>query len=88
MTSLGAPAAIRWGSDDPTAPLLVLLQGPGDATEKDLAAFGRITELDGVVTAPSAVSVPGARAFLLPPSKLPPGDTRAPESFEPAIPMP
>jgi hypothetical protein len=51
------------------------------------ALFGRITELDGVVTAPSAVSVPGARAFLLPPSKRPPGDTRAPESFEPAIPM-
>jgi phospholipase/carboxylesterase len=46
------------------------------------ALFGGITELDGVVTAPSAVSVPGARAFLLPPSKLPPGDTRAPrEAF-------
>jgi predicted esterase len=39
MTGLGAPVAIRWGSNDPTAPLIVLLQGPGDATEKDLAAF-------------------------------------------------
>ncbi|MGH3780771.1 MAG: phospholipase [Pseudonocardiaceae bacterium] len=36
------------------------------------ALFSRIAELDGVVTAPSAVSVPGARAFILPPRRLPP----------------
>lgn len=46
------------------------------------ALFSRITELDGVVTAPSAVSVPGARAFLLPPGELPAGDTGVPrEAF-------
>lgn len=39
MTGLGDPVAIRWGSGDPTAPLIVLLQGAGDVTEKDLAAF-------------------------------------------------
>jgi phospholipase/carboxylesterase len=43
MTGLGEMVAIRWGSGDPTAPLIVLLQGTvsltGDATEKDLAAF-------------------------------------------------
>ncbi len=46
------------------------------------ALFSWITELDGVVTAPSAVSVPGARAFLLPPGELPAGDTGVPrEAF-------
>ncbi|MGH3780272.1 MAG: hypothetical protein ACRDRO_06490, partial [Pseudonocardiaceae bacterium] len=39
MTGLGELVAIRWGSGDPAAPLVVLLQGLGDATEKDLAAF-------------------------------------------------
>ncbi|MGB8993808.1 MAG: phospholipase [Pseudonocardiaceae bacterium] len=42
MTGVGVPMAIRWGSSDPAAPLIVLLQGfsaPGEATEKDLAAF-------------------------------------------------
>ncbi|MGH3420329.1 MAG: hypothetical protein ACRDOD_12165, partial [Streptosporangiaceae bacterium] len=39
------------------------------------ALFSRIAELDGVVTAPSAVSVPGARAFCLPPPRVPSGDT-------------
>ena len=43
------------------------------------ALFGRITELDGVVTAPSAVSVPGARAFLLPPCGLSPNGARGPD---------
>ncbi len=43
------------------------------------ALFGRITELDGVVTAPSAVSVPGARAFLLPPCGLSPDGARGPD---------
>ncbi|MDQ2788157.1 MAG: DUF5519 family protein [Actinomycetota bacterium] len=38
------------------------------------ALFSRIAELDGVVTAPSAVSVPGARAFCLPPRRVPSGD--------------
>jgi phospholipase/carboxylesterase len=42
------------------------------------ALFSRVAELDGVVTAPSAVSVPGARAFLLPPRRLPPDGTRGP----------
>jgi phospholipase/carboxylesterase len=42
MTGLGELVAIRWGSGDPTAPLIVLLQGPGDATEKDLAAFAPV----------------------------------------------
>jgi phospholipase/carboxylesterase len=43
------------------------------------ALFSRITELDGVVTAPSAVSVPGARAFLLPPCGLSPDGARGPD---------
>ncbi len=41
------------------------------------ALFSRIMQVDGVVTAPSAVSVPGARAFV-----LGPGDARGPrEAF-------
>ncbi len=41
------------------------------------ALFSRILQVDGVVTAPSAVSVPGARAFV-----LGPGDARGPrEAF-------
>jgi phospholipase/carboxylesterase len=42
MTGLGELVAIRWGLGDPTAPLIVLIQGPGDATEKDLAAFAPV----------------------------------------------
>ncbi|MGH3936806.1 MAG: alpha/beta hydrolase [Pseudonocardiaceae bacterium] len=36
MTRLGAPVAIRWGTRDPEAPLIVLFHGR-DATEKDMA---------------------------------------------------
>ncbi|MGH3982723.1 MAG: phospholipase [Pseudonocardiaceae bacterium] len=35
MTQLGTPVAIRWGSRDPEAPLIVLLHARG-ATEKDM----------------------------------------------------
>lgn len=47
---------------------------PAELQEK---LFARIVQLDGVTTAPSAVSVPGARAFV-----LGPGDARGPrEAF-------
>ncbi|MDQ4010344.1 MAG: DUF5519 family protein [Actinomycetota bacterium] len=36
MTRLGTPVAVRWGSRDPEAPLIVLFHGR-DATEKDMA---------------------------------------------------
>lgn len=72
MTGLGDPVAIRWGSGDPTAPLIVLLQGSalhqdtallqdrGDATEKDLAAFAPLLPVGAGY---ASVRVP------LPPSK-------------------
>ncbi|MGA9692609.1 MAG: phospholipase [Pseudonocardiaceae bacterium] len=49
-------------------------QSQNSPAESQEALFSKIAELDDVVTAPSAVSVPGARAFLLPPRDLPPGD--------------
>ncbi len=60
MTGLGDPVAIRWGSADPTAPLIVLLQGAGDATEKDLAAYAPLLPVGAGY---ASVRVP------LPPSK-------------------
>ncbi len=66
MTGLGIPAPIRWGSRDPTAPLIVLVQGSaaGAATEQDIASFARYLP-DGAAYALVRVplAAPSASAF-------------------------
>lgn len=79
--STAAPAVATMGSADPSAPLIVLLHGRGSHEREIIGLAGhleqvhvRLAALPGVTTRQSAISVPGARGFMLAPPRLGPTD--------------